>query len=138
MKRDRLHPPQDQLAKPLVGLIALAVVAGLITLPLATYLAPEEGARLCGLAAVVCLLVGVMVLVVPQWLPVAETYVMVLSLSFGVRMLLPLIACGMLAWMIGVREARVFAICLLIISPLLVFFETWYWTRQLAAADVDR
>jgi hypothetical protein len=126
---------QLKLGKPLSVLLGLSVLMTFLTLPLAMHLDGDQGTRLCVLAGVTCFAAGVIVLSIPLLFPVAETYLMVVALGVGVRMLFPLIACCILAILVGVHEARVFAICLLIISPVLLFSETWYWTRRLAAND---
>lgn len=118
--------------KPLVTLVILSTALTLLTWPLATRLDPESGSRLCGLAGLTCFMAGVAVLSLPVLFPVAETYLMVVAVGFGVRMFFPLLACGVLMKMVGVDETRVFAICLLIISPILLFWETWSWTRNLS------
>jgi len=118
--------------KSLLILSGLSFALTLFTLPLAKHLEPETGSRLCLLAGLTCFLAGLGVLLLPRLFPVTETYLMVVALGFGVRMLFPLIACGVLMTMVGLAETRVFAICLLIISPVLLFWETWTWTRQLS------
>ena len=130
-------PQLDQLklGRPLLLLVGLSVIMTRLTLPLSIHLDQEQGLRLCLLAGLTCFAAGVIVLSLPLLFPVAETYLMVVALGAGVRMLLPLIACSILAVQVGLHEARVFAICLLIISPVLLLSETWYWTRRLTAND---
>ncbi len=129
---------QLKLGKPFAMLLSLSVVMILLTMPLSIHLDPKQGFQLCLLAGLTCFAVGVIVLSLPLLFPVAETYLMVVALGIGVRMLLPLIACGILAILVGLHEARVFAICLLIISPVLLFSETWYWTRRLASNEQNK
>jgi hypothetical protein len=126
---------QLKLGRPLLLLFSLSVIMTLLTIPLSRYLDPKQGLALCLLAGATCFVVGVIVLSLPLLFPVAETYLMVVALGVGVRMLLPLIGCAILAVLVGVHEARVFAICLLIISPVLLFTETWLWARRFSANE---
>ncbi len=120
------------MARPVLILIGLAVLMTLVTTPLAMHLQPDVGVKLSLLAGLTCLVAGLSVVCLPVLFPVSETYVMVVALGFGVRMVLPLIACGLLVGLVGLSESRTFAICLLIISPVLLFWETWCWVRCLS------
>ena len=108
----------------------------LVTLPLAIHLDATHGLKLNLLAGVTCFAVGIIVLSLPLLLPITDTYLMVVGLGIVVRMFLPLIGCGVVAVVVGIDEARVFAICLLIISPVLLFWETCHWARRIASKEV--
>ena len=82
----------------------LALAMTLLCMPLAIRMDAEQGLKLCCLAGGLSLLLGTTVLVAPVLFPVAETYLMVVSLGLGLRMLLSLIACGIVALTVGLAE----------------------------------